>query len=332
MSVYKRQDRKRRPWCFEFRENGTLYKQSGFGTMKAAQDAEAMARREAKLQRPVWRFRRRLKTRLEFVQAYYPKELTNNITRLRKFAAWEHLDCRDITSEMVRQRLIELKNEGMKQAYVNKHLVALKSVFQMQFEEGRLPRNPCRGVKMMPVERFVKYIPPADDIEKVLALAGELDRTYLTVIWQCAARVREINNLTWEDIDFQRRYARLWTRKKRGGNLTDRLVDMTDRCFNALKKAQWLRNKHSPYVFTNPLMAQKYPEAPARWKYDYRDKFFHRLCRLAGVREMGYHALRHHRASEMADQGRSLPYIKEQLGHEDISTTSLYLQSLGIKR
>ena len=39
MSVYKRQDRKRRPWCFEFRENGTLYKQSGFGTMKAAQDA-----------------------------------------------------------------------------------------------------------------------------------------------------------------------------------------------------------------------------------------------------------------------------------------------------
>ena len=48
MSVYKRQDRKRRPWCFEFRENGTLYKQSGFGTMKAAQDAEAMARREAK--------------------------------------------------------------------------------------------------------------------------------------------------------------------------------------------------------------------------------------------------------------------------------------------
>ncbi len=53
--------------------------------------------------------------------------------------------------------------------------------------------------------------------------------------------------------------------------------------------------------------------------------------RLAGVREMGYHALRHQQASELADRGESLPYIRDFLGHEDISTTSLYLQSLGIK-
>ncbi len=77
-------------------------------------------------------------------------------------------------------------------------------------------------------------------------------------------------------------------------------------------------------------MAQKYPETPARWKYDYRDKFFDRLCRLAGVQEMGYHALRHLRASEMVNEGKSLVYIKEQLGHEDISTASLYLHSMGI--
>jgi integrase len=122
-----------------------------------------------------------------------------------------------------------------------------------------------------------------------------------------------------------------WTRKKKGSNLTGRLVDMTDRCFSALKKAQWNRNPHSPYVFTNPMMSRKYPEEPSRWKYDYRDKFFDRLCRLAGVREMGYHSLRHQRASQMLELGQTLVYIKEQLGHEDISTTSKYLQSLGFK-
>jgi integrase len=79
-------------------------------------------------------------------------------------------------------------------------------------------------------------------------------------------------------------------------------------------------------------MAKKHPEDPARWKYDYRDKFFDRLCRLAGVREMGYHALRHQKASELADRGESLPYIRDFLGHKDISTTSLYLQSLGVKK
>jgi hypothetical protein len=48
-------------------------------------------------------------------------------------------------------------------------------------------------------------------------------------------------------------------------------------------------------------------------------------------KEMGYHALRHQKANELADRGESLPYIRDFLGCEDISTISLYLQSLGIK-
>lgn len=332
MTVFRRRDRKQRPWCYEFRRNGVLYRERGFESKKEAALAEAEALLKAKTARTRLEFSEAVRLRLEFVRADHPKTLRANITRLKKFADWERIDCQEITSDMVRNRLIELNEAGMKPNYVNKHLIALKSVFQLQFNDGRLHRNPCRGVKMMPEVKFVKYIPPTDDIEKVLALANEMDRIYLTVIWQSAARVREINNLTWEDVNFQRRQVRLWTRKKKNSNLTDRWVDITNRCFAALKQAQWNRNPHSPYVFTNPRMVKEHWEEPARWKYDYRDKFFDRLCREAGVREMGYHSLRHHRASEMAEQGQTLVYIKEQLGHEDISTTSLYLQSLGIKR
>jgi integrase len=201
--------------------------------------------------------------------------------------------------------------------------VALRSVFEQAVNDGFLGRNPCRGVKFLPVTRFVKYVPPAADIEAVLAMALPLDKAYLTTIWQLGARVREVNNLTWEDVDFTRRQARLWTRKKSGGNLTPRLVDVNDRAFQALKFAQWHRTPGSPYVFPNPRTGKP---------YDYRDKFFDRLCRLAGVKEMGYHSLRHAKASELADRGESLPYIRDFLGHEDISTTSLYLQSIGVKK
>ena len=183
--------------------------------------------------------------------------------------------------------------------------------------------TPAGGVKFLPVTRTVKYVPPADDIEAVLSLAQPLDKAYLIVIWQLGARVQEINRLTWEDVDFTRRQVRLWTRKKSGGHLTPRLVDMNDRAFQALKFAQWHRIEGSPYVFPNPRTGQP---------YDYRDKFFDRICRLAGVPEMGYHALRHAKASQLADQGESLPYIRDFLGHEDISATSLYLQSLGVKK
>jgi site-specific recombinase XerD len=48
--------------------------------------------------------------------------------------------------------------------------------------------------------------------------------------------------------------------------------------------------------------------------------------------ECGYHALRHAKASELAHEGQSLVYIQEFLGHEDISTTGIYLHSLGVKK
>ena len=98
-----------------------------------------------------------------------------------------------------------------------------------------------------------------------------------------AARVREVNNLAWEDVEFERRTIRLWTRKKRGGHKTPRIVDMADKVFDALQYVWKNRDKNSPWVFPNPKTGKP---------YHYRDKFFNRLCRLAGVPEMGYHALR----------------------------------------
>jgi integrase len=268
-------------------------------------------------------FSQMVNLRLDYVKAYCtPDHYRKNVTRLKQFAAWKGLDLAAFTPDMIRAKMIAL-SATMSNALANKHLVALKSVFEQAVNDGFLGRNPCRGVKFLPTEKFVKYVPPLADIEAVLALADPLDQAYLTVIWQLGARVREVNNLTWEDVDFARRLVRLWTRKKRGGHKTPRLVDLNDQAHNALSYARWHRDKHSPYVFTNPRTGRP---------WDYRDKFFDRLCRLAGVKEMGYHALRHAKASELAHEGQSLVYIQEFLGHEDISTTGIYLHSLGIKR
>jgi site-specific recombinase XerD len=46
----------------------------------------------------------------------------------------------------------------------------------------------------------------------------------------------------------------------------------------------------------------------------------------------GLHALRQQKAGALADEGESLAYIRDSQEHEDISTTSLYLQSLGIQK
>jgi integrase len=73
-------------------------------------------------------------------------------------------------------------------------------------------------------------------------------------------------------------------------------------------------------VFTNPKSGTC---------YDYRDKFLDTLCRRAGVPEFGYHALRHHTASLLAERGAPLTDIQKILGHQRPTTTDNYLQSLG---
>ena len=238
MPVYKRPDRKR-PYYYKFDLDRQTYKAGGFLTRRQAEDAEAAARLRVQRSRTPTAFSTAVTMRLDYVQAYCrPSHYQANVAYLRRFAEWRDLDLSEITSEMIRRRLVEL-SKTMSPANANKHLIALRSVFEQAVNDGHLGRNPCRGLKKLPVARAVKYVPPTADIEAVLALASPLDRAYLTVIWQLAARVREVNNLTWEDVDFNRRLVRLWTRKKRGGHKTPRLVEMNQRAFDALKLAQW---------------------------------------------------------------------------------------------
>jgi len=318
MPVYRRPDRKRNPWYFKFMLNGDLKREYGFRTQKEAQDAEAALRQMLLRFQTHTAFLTAVTKRLDYLKAYStPGHYRDNRTLLARFAEWKELLLIEITREMVQNRLIELaQKKGNPNA--NKTLRALKSVFEMSIEE--IGRNPCRGIKMFPVEKPVIFVPSKEQISKVLLLATPGDQAYLSLIWQTGGRVREVNNLPWEDVDWEKRQVRLWTRKKRGGNRTPRWVPLTEIAYNCLRYAWKNRDKNSPWVFTNPRNGRR---------YDYRDKFFHSLCRQAGVPEMGYHALRHRRASELAEGGASLAHIRDFLGHENAVTTSNYLKALG---
>ena len=47
-----------------------------------------------------------------------------------------------------------------------------------------------------------------------------------------------------------------------------------------------------------------------------------------GVKEFTYHCLRHYGASALANAGVALTDIQVLLGHQNVSTTDIYLQSI----
>ena len=180
----------------------------------------------------------------------------------------------------------------------------------------------------MPVERRIRYVPSREDVAKVILAAVPGTRDYLVAIKETMARMGEINRLTWEDVDLDEKYVVLYTRKKKGGHLTPRKVPMTTRLYNMLFRRYKNREKDKPWVFWQRYWSRKegkFVEGP----YQDRKKIMGTLCRKVGVRYFRFHALRHFGASVMDRANVPIGSIQRILGHENRSTTEIYLHSIG---
>ena len=154
----------------------------------------------------------------------------------------------------------------------------------------------------------------------MLAVASPDEQIFLTCYLSTGARRAEIFRLTWDDVNFNARTLRLGTKKSRDGSMKYRTLSMNSRLYETLQRQYKIRDKKSPYVFTFEKTGQP---------YKYRQKLMKGLCKRAGIRQFGFHALRRYVASILSDKHKvSSKAIQNVLGHESQSTTEKYLQKI----
>jgi len=108
-----------------------------------------------------------------------------------------------------------LKRAKVSAYAANYDLRCLRSLFNFGIKREWIKNDPTRGISFMPLEKKMKYIPPKEDVLKVIMAADSETQDYLWTIKETMARVSEINRLTWNDVDLNGRYVVLYTRKKR---------------------------------------------------------------------------------------------------------------------
>jgi integrase len=148
-----------------------------------------------------------------------------------------------------------------------------------------------------------------------MAAEGE-DRQLIQILVHTLARIDEILRLTWEDVNFEQRWIRLWTRKRQDGTLESDELHMNRDLYQVLKSL-WHKRTRGTFVFINPRTGIRYLRRP---------KLMRKLCRIAGIPHYGFHGLRRGVATLLQDKEKvGTKTVSGLLRHKRVSTTEQYL-------
>jgi site-specific recombinase XerD len=156
-------------------------------------------------------------------------------------------------------------------------------------------------------------------------LSGRRDLTILTVLYDTAARVQELCDLKLNNIRLEQPYTISLSGK---GNKTRvvPLLDNTAKLLSVYLKEHFNHNN----INDNYLFKNRYGNKLTRFGISYiLDKYVDILRTKFNnlPSSISPHILRHSKAMHMYQSGVSLIYIRDLLGHVDISVTDIYARA-----
>ena len=334
MSTYFK---KGKGWRYDFTLAGQRYTEAWFKTMHKAQAAEADKRKEInepptkeslETQTPTdTEFLELANRRLDHVKARNSQQHYQDYRSLvrRWVQRWKGLYCNQISQEMIEEFV--LVRAKVSHYTANKEIRSLRATFNFGKKKKLLTFNPVEGIDFLPEDGKTRYLPPPEDLDKVMAAADQDAQDYLWTIRDTLARVSEINRLTWDDVNLKSEHVVLYTRKKKGSHLTPRTVPMTDRLYKILSRRYSERDPGKPWVFWHTYWSSKTGKK-CEGPYGRRKRLMSGLCKKAGVRCFQFHALRHSAASLMESRNIPIGSIQRILGHSSRMTTEIYLHQI----
>lgn len=316
------------------------------GSLKAAEKAAEKIEAKLVLGEGVERAKRPAPTLVEFFERYrktYLATATKAATRDIYRTAFDlhvlpELGARRI-DEIQRSDVVDLigklVDKGLAKTTIRINVSAFSALLNQAVEEQLIPANPAArtGKFYRRARSGRKEIEPlsaqeaAKFLETVRERAPQHFALFLTAL-HTGMRSGEIAGLQWGDVDFGGKFAtvrrNVW-RGRAAGTKTDRIrrVDLSDAVCEALEahrrrlRAEWLkkgRNEVPEWVFANQ-------EGRPADMQNVKNRWFYRCLEKAGLRRIRFHDLRHTYATLLIQQGESLAYVRDQLGHSSIRMT-----------
>ncbi|HXX57524.1 MAG TPA: tyrosine-type recombinase/integrase [Thermodesulfovibrionales bacterium] len=309
MSLYKRKDSK--IWWLSINVHGRrLRLPTGTQNKKKAEVIHGKAL--ADIQEGKWFEKQKAKTITfsEMVTKYLQKyhRIRDEHTLKRLLPVFGQLTLAEITTEMISDYRDE-RLKKVKIATIYQELSLMRRMFNVARREWKWTKeNPVADLSFAVGNKNARERWLTVEEEKFLLTAATNPfwlKTLLIVALHTGMRRAEILNLTWKDIDFNRRLLTV-TRSKNGEK-------------RAIPLSQTLLSSLRGFNRVVDLSGKVFPVSVRclRQAYD-------KVLVKAGLKDCHFHDLRHTFATRLVQNGVDLYKVKELLGHKTIQMTMRY--------
>lgn len=245
---------------------------------------------------------------------------TNYAVDLAQFASFIEKtggnDAAAIEARNLKSYLRELSGWYAK-ATIARKLSVLRGFFTFLKENGVIERDPMKTVKGVSAPRPLPRAVSAETMDEMFKQAKggknpERDTLIFEILYGAGLRISEFTSLKWEDIDLESRWLVV-----HGKGDKERRVPFGKYAEKAL--LEW----KSKVGYTKFLLPDESGANALTVRTVHR--IVTAIAKKAGAFSVTPHVLRHTCATHLLEGGASLKFIQEFLGHENLSTTQVYL-------
>lgn len=208
--------------------------------------------------------------------------------------------------------LIKLKEErGLVDNSMARKIATVRSFYKFLVEMEYIDRNPAERIETPKRNVKIPIVLSEKEVRRLLNVADNVrDKTLIAVFIYTGARLKEVLNLTWSDIDFENKTIKL---KGKGGK--ERIIPLHPKLEEILIEYRKMQQEFFVFSISKRRIQQ----------------IISKLGEKIGVKTHP-HMLRHTFATTLLRKGVDLRTIQVLLGHSKLDTTQIYLTVSDIRK
>lgn len=232
-----------------------------------------------------------------------------------------------ILKEDLEEYIIHLQSIGRAPTTISRTIASIKAFFNFLYTEAYIEFNPAANLKSPKIVKKTPEILSVKEIDLLLSQpSGKTpkqlrDKAMLELLYATGMRVTELITLKITDVNINVEKITCHDRKK------DRVLEFGQEAHKAL--TEYLEEGRPQLISKNIKSDVLFPNcAGGEMSRQGFWKLLKKYGEKAGInKDITPHTLRHSFAAHLVENGANLKVIQKMLGHSDISTTHMYMET-----